>query len=153
MGKARASIDLPGQVSAAETLWYDLRRWPSFIDGFGHVDKVEGDWPQEGSRVRWSSTPGGRGLVMECVSAYEVRAGQTVEVEDPRMQGTQSVAFEPLPEGRSRMTIELQYGLKSRMPLNPLVDAIFIRRAMNDALRRTLTRFRRELQGDLELER
>jgi hypothetical protein len=32
-----------------------------------------------------------------------------------------------------------------------VVDALFVRRAFNDALRRTLSRFRRELQADREL--
>jgi hypothetical protein len=31
--KARSSIDLPSRPSDAEALWYDLTRWPSFIDG------------------------------------------------------------------------------------------------------------------------
>ena len=37
MAKSRASVELPAQISAAEALWYDLRRWPSFVDGFGAV--------------------------------------------------------------------------------------------------------------------
>ena len=37
MGRARATIDLPVQVSAAEALWYDVQRWATFVDGFGHV--------------------------------------------------------------------------------------------------------------------
>ena len=153
MGRARAVIELPAQVSAAEALWYDVRRWPSFVDGFAHVDKTEGDWPREGARVRWASLPNGRGLVQERVVRYEVRAGQTVEVEDPQLTGTQVVTFTPKPESTSELEIVLDYRLKNRTPFTPVVDALFVRRALNDMLRRTLARFRRELRGDLELER
>jgi hypothetical protein len=80
--KARSSIDLPSRPSDAEALWYDLTRWPSFIDGFAHLAKQEGDWPRVGARVIWNSTPDGRGRVVERVQAYEVRSGQTLAVED-----------------------------------------------------------------------
>ena len=95
MGRARAKIDLPTQVSAAEALWYDLQRWPAFVDGFHHVAKLEGDWPEAGARLLWDSTPAGRGRVVERVARYEVRSGQTVEVEDPKLTGTQTVSFTP----------------------------------------------------------
>jgi hypothetical protein len=152
MGKARAKIELPAQISAAEALWYDVRRWPAFVDGLHHIEKVEGDWPDAGARVRWVSTPDGRGLVEERVARYEVRVGQTVDVEDPRIAGTQTVKFTPSENG-CEMAIELDYKLKARNPFSPVVDALFIRRAFSDALRRTLGRFRRELQGDLRLAR
>ena len=151
MGAARAQIDLPAQVSAAEALWYDVQRWPSFVDGFSHVAKLEGDWPRAGARLVWDSTREGRGRVSERVVAYEVRSGQTVEVEDPRITGTQTVTFTPRPEGTSRLDLVLDYRIKGANPLTPVVDVLFIRRAFNDALRRTLSRFRYELRADLEL--
>jgi uncharacterized membrane protein len=152
MSRARAAIELDAQISAAEALWYDVTRWPAFVDGFGHVDKLEGPWPDTGARVLWDSTRGGRGRVVERVVAYEVRTGQTVEVEDPKTTGTQRVRFTPREGGGARMELELEYRLKDRTPFTPLVDAIFVRRAFNDALRRTLARFQRELAMDVELE-
>ena len=151
MGRARASIDLPGQISAAETLWYDTQRWATFVDGFSHVAKVEGQWPRTGARLVWDSTREGRGRVVERVVAYEVRSGQTVEVEDPKITGTQTVTFTPQSGGGARVQLELRYRLKDRTPLTPLLDALFVRRAFNDALRRTLSRFRRELRAEVEL--
>ena len=151
MGKARAQIDLPAQVSVAEALWYDVDRWAAFVDGFSHVAKLEGDWPRAGARLVWDSTREGRGRVSERVVAYEVRSGQTVEVEDPRITGTQTVTFTPRPEGTSRLELELRYRIKDANPLTPVVDVLFIRRAFNDALRRTLARFRYELRADREL--
>ena len=150
MGRARAGIDLPVQVSAAEALWYDTSRWPVFVDGFGHVAKLEGDWPRTGARLVWDSVPAGRGRVVERVVHYEVRSGQTVAVEDERMTGTQTVAFAPRPEG-CRLDVDLRWQLKDRTPFSPIVDGLFVRRAFTDALRRTLARFGREVRAEAEL--
>ena len=140
--RVSARIDLPGRVSDAEALWYDEHRWSSFVDGFGHVTRREGTWPQVGAVVLWASTPGGRGLVREEVVAYEVRAGCTTAVEDESITGTQTVAFAP-----GAMALTLDFRLKQRNVLT----APFVRRAVGDSLRRTLARFARELGGDLDL--
>ena len=150
MGRARAGIDLPAQVSAAEALWYDTSRWPAFVDGFSHVAKVEGDWPHTGARLVWDSVHAGRGRVVERVVRYEVRSGQTVEVEDPRITGVQTVTFTPRGNGVSRLDLELRYALKDPNPLTAVVDLLFVRRAFTDALRRTVSRFARELRADQE---
>ncbi len=140
--RASARTELPGRVSDAEALWYDQRRWPAFVDGFGHVTKTEGTWPAVGAVVLWASTPGGRGLVREEVVAYEVRGGCAVAVEDESITGTQTIAFAP-----GAMTLTLEFALKQRNVLT----ALFVRRAFGDSLRRTVARFARELRGDLEL--
>ena len=153
MGRARARIELPVQVSAAEALWYDVDRWPAFVDGFKAVAKLEGDWPRAGARLVWDSVPAGRGRVVERVSHYEVRTGQTAEVEDAQLLGTQTVSFVPRDAGGCHMTLELRWRLKQRSPVSPLVDALFVRRAFGDALRRTLSRFAREVRAEQELRR
>ncbi|HEX8082919.1 MAG TPA: SRPBCC family protein [Solirubrobacteraceae bacterium] len=151
MGRARAEIDVPGPISDAERLWFDTSRWPSFVDGFGHVVKVEGDWPRTGAVVMWDSRPNGRGRVLERVTRFEVRASQTVEVEDPRITGTQTISFAPAEDGAVRVALELDYRLKEGGPAASVVDALFVRRAFRDALRRTLSKFARELRSDREL--
>ena len=151
MGRARASIELPVQISAAEALWYDVERWPVFVDGFGHVAKLEGDWPREGARLVWDSVPAGRGRVAETVVTYEVRIGQTVQVEDEQITGTQVVTFAPAGEGRSGMELDLRWQHKNPNVFTPLVDLLFVRRAFADALRRTLSRFAREVRVEGEL--
>jgi hypothetical protein len=142
MGKIRVALDVPGPPDAAEALWYDTARWPSFIDGFGRLVKVEGDWPRAGSHVVWDSTPHGRGRVVERVVEHGPGAGQALEVEDPRLTGTQRVAFGALDDG-TEVSLTLDYRLKQRNPLQPVVDLLFIRRALRDSLRRTLVRFSR----------
>jgi hypothetical protein len=148
VGRARASTVVPGRAAAAEDLWYDKHRWPAWIDGFGHVIRLEGDWPEVGARLVWQSPPKGRGRVQERVTAYEPRVGQTVEVEDERLRGTQTVTFEP--DGDDvRVTLTLDYELKGGNFFTPLADAVFIRRTIADSLRRTLNRFGHERRAEL----
>lgn len=148
MARASASTVVPGRLAEVEELWYDRHRWPSWVDGFGHVVKVEGDWPQVGARLLWQSPPKGRGLVQERVTAFEARTGQTLEVEDERLRGVQTVAFEA--DGDEvRVTLALDYELKQGGPLSPLVDRLFIRRELTDSLKRTLARFGHERRAEL----
>jgi hypothetical protein len=147
MGKAEASVEVGGLTSEAEALWYDPVRWPAWIDGFGPVVEMPATWPAEG-RLVWDSTPGGRGRVLETVTAYEPRGGQTVEVEDERLRGTQTVSFEPAGD-EVRVALALDYELKQRRFLTPLADLLFIRRELGDSLRRTLARFGHERRAEL----
>jgi hypothetical protein len=143
--RVSATTTVPGRVVEAEELWYDPHRWAAWIDGFGHVAKLDGEWPQVGSRLLWDSRPQGRGRVAERVVAYEPRAGQRLEVEDERLTGVQSVEFEA--EGdQVRVSLTLEYTLKER---NPIVDFLFIRRALRDSMRRTLTRFAHERRAEV----
>lgn len=145
MGKVTAKTEVPGQASAAEALWYDHHRWPSFLDGLHAVHSISDDWPQAGARVVWDSRPGGRGRVLEVVQSYEARVGQTLLVEDEKIRGTQRIAFAPHREGVT-VTLSLEYELKQQQGVvTPLVDRLFIRRPMTDSLQRTLSRFRREV--------
>jgi hypothetical protein len=148
--RVRAAVNVPGLASEAEALWYDPQRWPAWVDGFGHLFKLEGEWPAPGARAVWDSRPGGRGRVVERVTAYEARSGQTLAVEDEKTRGTQKVAFAPGPDG-VEVALELEYEIKGANLLTPLTDALFIRRAMRESLQRSLNRFARELRGDREL--
>ncbi|MFL5902234.1 MAG: SRPBCC family protein [Solirubrobacteraceae bacterium] len=151
MGKARASVQVLGfRASEAEALWYDTSRWPTFVDGFAHVVSMEGEWPAAPSTLVWQSTPAGRGRVLERVTEYEPRLGQTAQVEDPKMSATQRIAFTPAEDG-VEVTLSMEYTLKEGGPLRPFMDFLFIRRAVTDALKRTVQRFARELETDAEI--
>jgi hypothetical protein len=149
--RARAQITIPGRISELESLWYDTSRWPAFVDGFHHVVSRDDAWPAHGTIV-WDSTPGGRGRVAEYVQRHEARVGQTVDLEDERITGTQTVSFEARAGDRVLMTLELRYTLKERPlgPLSNLVDVVFIMPRQRDALNRTLARFARELVVERE---
>lgn len=150
--RARAQITIPGRISELEALWYDLSRWPAFVDGFHHVAKRDESWPASGTLL-WDSTPGGRGRVAEVVQRFEPRVGQTAEVEDEKITGTQTLSFAGRGDDRVLMTLELRYALKERPlgPLSSLIDVLFIMPRQRDALQRTLARFGRELISDREV--
>jgi len=150
MGKVSASVVVPGRISGAEALWYDVGRWPAFVDGFASVVGRDEPWPATGGTLIWDSTPHGRGRIIERVTAYAPRDGQSVAFEDEKVEGTQQVAFAAEGEN-TRVTLSMEYRLKERNPITPVIDLFFVRRAVGDALRRTLGRFARERQGDLEL--
>jgi hypothetical protein len=145
----RAEIKLPGSVHEAEALWYDTSRWPTWVDGLAHVERVDGEWPGVSAKVIWDSTPAGRGRVVERVVAHEPLSGQTLEVEDDQVRGRQSVWFTPEDE-EVRVNLELRYEFKKRSLVMPLVDLLFVRRAMTASLRQTLTRFGVELKAARE---
>jgi hypothetical protein len=142
--RVRVSVRLDPAIPIVEVeeLWYDLTRWPAFMDGFDHVASVDADWPRDGTLI-WDTHPGGRGRVVEQVTRYEVRASQTAEIEDPKITGTQTVSF-----GVGAVALELDYRLKDSAWL---MDLLFVKRAQRDSLWRTLSRFRIELQTDREL--
>ncbi len=149
MGRATASITVPGRAADAEALWYDPHRWPAWIDGFGHVVSLDAGWPDRGAELVWESPPGGRGRVSERVVSYEMRTGQTLEVEDATMTGRQTVKFDPGPDS-VEITLSLEYQIKDHTPFTPVVDLLFVRRAMTDALRRTVTRFANERKAEMQ---
>jgi hypothetical protein len=149
MRTVRASVVVKGRAVEAEQLWYDKSRWASWIDGFAHLARLEGEWPQAGARRLWDSPPGGRGRVAETVLRYEVRVGQHLRVEDARMTGVQRVIFEP-GHDETRITLELDAEPKQRLaPLRRL----WLRRELGESLQRTLTRFSYELAAERQFGR
>jgi hypothetical protein len=140
MGTARVAQVIAGSLERIETAWCDTRRWPAWVDGLDHVISVQGAWPREGAIVTWVSGPAGRGTVTERVTAYEERAGQTLEVQDRAIHGRQSVSFTPARDG-VEVALALQYDLRHRSIITPVMDVLFIRRAMASSMARTLSRF------------
>jgi hypothetical protein len=152
MGRVRAELQLPGvATSDAEELWYDTRRWPTFVDGLGHVFKIDEGWPREpGAVVVWDAKPGGRGRVLERVVSFEARVGQTLEVEDEKIHGRQTIGFQPGGDGCA-VSLELEYAIKQDRGVPAVVDFLFVRRPMRDSLKRTLARFEREVRAPDDL--
>lgn len=147
MGRAKATEGFASSVQDAERLWYDTARWPAWIDGLAQVTDVAGDWPAAGASVTWESTPAGRGRVLERVVSYAPGTGQTLDVDDASLRGRQSVAFHGLLDGGVSVELTLEYQLKARSILTPIVDVLFIRRAIAGSMRVTLARFGAELAG------
>src|SRR4051794_14160778 len=92
MGRVRSEIVVAGRALDAEALWYDTRRWATFVDGFARVVQAEPGWPREGA-ITWDSRPDGRGRVLERVTGWAAGDGQVAEVEDDKLTGRQRVRF------------------------------------------------------------
>jgi polyketide cyclase/dehydrase/lipid transport protein len=124
---------------AALALWTDVDRWATFVEGFAHVVERSPGWPAEGSKLVWQSTPGGRGRVTEKVVEKSTR-GFATQVYEDAFRGVQTLKLSEDADG-ARAELTLDYELTKGGPLHALADVIFIRRALRDALRRTLRRF------------
>ncbi len=149
MSTVSVSQTFPGSIHAAEIVWYDTARWSSWVEGLASVEETTDNWPATGSRVVWHSGPAGRGRVTEKVTAYEPRLGQTSEITDDSIDGSQSVAFRPAGEDESgdQVSVELTltYEIRKRSLFTPVVDRLFVRRVWRLALNDTLDRFGAEL--------
>jgi Polyketide cyclase / dehydrase and lipid transport len=146
---ARGAVVLePGQ---ALELWTDPDRWPAFLEGFGHVLEVDASWPDAGSKAVWDSIPGGRGRVTELV--LERDGGRLVtQVFEEALAGTQTFTVAPAPAGgTSIVELTLEYELGRGGPFRGLADVLFIRRALRDALHRTVRRFAVEAEEEAGL--
>ncbi len=144
MRAAQVTQEFDGTVAEAERCWYDTSRWSYWVDGLERVIEVTGDWPEVGATVTWESGPAGRGRVVERVIAHEPLRGLALEVQDSSIRGRQSVTFTPAGES-VEVSLTLEYELARRTIVSPLVDLLFIKRAMTASLSTTVSRFGAEL--------
>jgi hypothetical protein len=140
---------LPLSPSDAVRLWSDVERWPSFVEGYARRLELTEAWPEPGGRVVWESTPDGRGRVTETVVESSPERFAT-QVYEAALAGTQTLRAVAADDG-SEVELSLEYELAKYGPLRGLADAIFIRRALRDALRRTLYRFTVEAEEEARL--
>jgi hypothetical protein len=146
---ARAGATVPLSPAAALAMWRDVERWPSFVEGYARRLELAPEWPAKGARVVWQSAPDGRGRVTETVVENEADSF-SVQVFEEALMGTQTLRVGPGPDG-AEVELTLDYELAKYGPLAGVADAIFIRRALRDALRRTLYRFRIEAEEEASL--
>lgn len=146
---ARAAAIIGLAPEGALALWTDVDRWATFVEGFARAEERSPDWPAEGSKLVWQSTPGGRGRVTEKVLENSPR-GFTTQVYEDAFQGRQTLKLSEDADG-TRADLSLDYELTRGGPLRVLADVLFIRRALRDALRRTLRRFVVEAEEEAAL--
>jgi hypothetical protein len=144
---ARSSLPLP--PADVLRLWSDVERWPSFVEGFARRLELTEAWPEPGGRVVWESTPDGRGRVTEKVTENAPDRFST-QVYEKALMGTQTLRVLPASDG-SEAELSLEYELVRYGPLGGVADALFIRRALRDALKRTLYRFSVEAEDEAGL--
>ena len=146
MRTASAEAQVALAPEAPLRLWTDVSRWTSFVEGFARVVEQDAGWPADGSRLTWESIPAGRGRVTEKVVESGPDRFATLVFED-RLSGRQLLRVVES-EGGARVELSLEYTLTRSGPLGAVADAIFIRRALRDSLRRTLTRFAVEAEDE-----
>ena len=146
---AARRIDL--DPARAWALWTDVSRWGTFVEGLSGIDERSPDWPAEGARVVWTSIPGGRGRVSEKVKVSEPPARFATRVIEEALSGTQTVTFTVADDGRTRVELRLDYELAQGGVLRAVADVLFIRRALTQALNRTLARFATEAAEEAAL--
>lgn len=149
MRTARAAREVVLAPEAALALWTDLSRWPSFVEGFAHLLENDSRWPAPEARVLWESVPAGRGRVTEKVVESTGDRIATMVFEE-RLAGRQTFRVAPGESGAA-VELSLEYTLTKYGPLGPVADALFIRRAIGDSLRRTLFRFAVEAEEEAGL--
>jgi hypothetical protein len=147
--RASARSPLPLSPEDALRLWSDVERWPSFVEGFARRLELTETWPDPGGRVVWESTPDGRGRVTETVTEHGADRFST-QVYEAALAGTQTLRALPADDG-SEVELSLEYQLNRYGPLRGIADALFIRRALRDSLRRTLYRFAIEAEEEANL--
>jgi hypothetical protein len=149
MRTVRVAMSFPATVHEAESCWYDAARWPDWVDGLDRIVALSADWPRVGAGVDWESGPAGRGSVHERVIAHEPLVGQQLEVRDDSIQGRQSVAFTPV-DGGVEVALTLEYRITRRSVFMPVIDFLFVGRAMAASMGTTLARFGAELASRRE---
>ena len=130
-------------------LWEDARRRPTFVEGMARVRELSATWPEPGSKLVWESGPGGRGRVTEKVLERGDRRFAT-RVFEERLAGTQTAEFVPA-GGVTRVELRLEYELVRAGAAGALGDLLVVRRALRDALVRTLRRFAVEAEEEAGL--
>jgi Polyketide cyclase / dehydrase and lipid transport len=146
---AYARGTVPLQPDAALALWTNVERWPTFIEGFARLVECSPGWPDEGERLSWESTPGGRGRVTEKVVERRPDSFSTMVFESALM-GRQTLRAVPHTTG-AEVELSLEYTLVKYGPLSVVADALFIRRALRDSLQRTIGRFAVEAEDEAGL--
>ena len=150
MRRASARESLPLPPPDVLRLWTDVDRWPSFVEGFARRLELREPWPEARGRVVWESNPTGRGRVTETVVSHGSDHFST-QVFETALTGVQTLRVVPADDG-SEVELSLEYELARYGPLRGLADALFIRRALRDSLRRTLSRVRIEAEEEARLQ-
>jgi hypothetical protein len=144
MGEVAESVMIDASLAETWDCHFDRRRWASWVEGFAAVESAEG-YPKTGGRLRWRSTPAGRGTVAEEVLAHQPRSLHRVAFTDPQSQGELETRFEVRGD-QTRVEQRLRYDLRRRGPFSWLTDRLFVRPQLRHSMQRSLNRLKREVE-------
>lgn len=142
------SVLVGASLKQAWDFYFEPAGWINWVDGFGRVESAVG-YPELDGRLVWESVPAGRGRVSERVLAHEPRTLHRIAFEDPESRGELTTRFAVEGEG-TRVTLELDYALASGGPIAWVTDRVFVRGQMRASLRRTLARYRLEVEDRVD---
>jgi Polyketide cyclase / dehydrase and lipid transport len=153
MRTASAKRPVALEPPAALRLWVDVRRWPTFVEGFARALRLDREWPEPGAKIEWESIPSGRGRVTEIVEEHDPEGKLATRVFDEQLTGVQTMAFGIDDEtGETVGILSLEYELQRfEGAIGAITDRLFIRRALRDSLTRTLRRFSVEAEEEAAL--
>jgi hypothetical protein len=138
------SVVTRASLREAWDYYFEPAGWPAWVDGFHAVESASG-YPDEGGTLTWRSTPAGRGTVTERVLDHEPRKLHRIEFSDPESRGELTTRFQLEGEG-TRVSLELSYELVARGFFSWLAERFFVRGQVAKSLRRTLQRYRLEVE-------
>ncbi len=143
---ARLTESLIVDASLAEVwgLYFEPRGWPAWVDGFASVESSSG-YPEPDGALVWRSTAAGRGTVRERVLEHVPRRRHRIEFSDPESRGELLTEF-AIDGERTRVEQTLDYRLARPGPFAWATERLFVRGQVRDSLRRSLLRFKHEVE-------
>ncbi len=137
MPSVSAELIVPASLAEAWDLYFDRRRWTSWVDEFRGTDEIDDGYPEAGGTLVWHSGPAGRGQVTETVLEHEPRRLHRIRYLDQSSEGEQLTRFEIAGENGTKVSLELDYELVGPT-LIPFTDRLFVRPQMRNSLMRSL---------------
>jgi hypothetical protein len=138
------SVAVEASLAEAWDRYLDPTCWSAWADGFGRVLALDG-YPEVGGSLRWASIPAGRGEVTERVLEHAPRRLHRVSFSDSSSEGELRATFAIEGTG-TVITQQLDYRLRSRGPFAWLTDRLFIRSQIRGSMRRSLERFKLDVE-------
>ena len=147
MSEVSAEISIDADLKEVWDVFFDVHRWPSWVDGFDSVLNEVG-YPEAGGNLRWRSIPAGRGEVSERVLAHEPRRLHKIAFSDPESSGELATTFE-IAGKRVIVRRTMSYEINRGGTFTWLADVFFVRRQVTVALQRELSGLKREAESDV----
>jgi uncharacterized membrane protein len=138
------SIAIDATLAEVWEYHFEPAGWPVWVDGFGSVTSSEA-YPLAGGKLRWRSSPAGRGEVAEEVLEHEPRRLHRIAFTDPQTEGELRTEFQI--KGQAVVVTQtLSYRLSGGGVFGFVSDKLFIRSQQRRSIQRSLLRLKREVE-------
>ena len=144
MSEVSGSIAINATLAEVWEYHFEPAGWPVWVDGFGSVASSEA-YPLAGGKLRWRSSPAGRGEVAEEVLEHEPRRLHRIAFTDPQTDGELRTEFQIRGQGVV-VTQTLTYRLSGGGVFGFVSDKLFIRSQQRRSIQRSLLRLKRGVE-------